>query len=218
VPRFFSIESVMTATRTNTLQRSSPPGGASKLQRLRVEALATGDHAYSRIYDMQGRLLLGEGVMLTNEMKQALKARGIVEVLAVIAPPARPNDGDADDLAAERVLNELDRQVTRAVQKRQRPRRRFRERLDVGLRDVEPAQKVRVWTRNLSERGLGFICRTAIHGQRVIVRLPTATLTAEIVRRRETLNGFWEYGVAFSERVDGRRRERGLPTACVLPS
>ncbi|NOX53672.1 MAG: PilZ domain-containing protein [Planctomycetes bacterium] len=121
------------------------------------------------------------------------------------------------DLAAQRVLDQLERWERRLngnyAQKRDHVRRRFRGKVVVfvpspshGITDLEHAEQVLVWTRNVSQGGICFIANRVIPGDQIVVRLRfagggVADYRGSIVRRRQVHESFWEYGVAFCERL-----------------
>ena len=62
------------------------------------------------------------------------------------------------------------------------------------------------WTRNVSAGGLSFVYPRQIQLERILVCLPPGAarqgwVHADVVRRRAVLEGFWEYGVIFRQRV-----------------
>ena len=69
-------------------------------------------------------------------------------------------------------------------------------------------QEVTVWTREISESGLSFVCPERISDQWVLIGLEmipgrVTWLRGDVVRRREVPSGgFWEHAVAFRRRVD----------------
>lgn len=198
---------------TTPLARSDrkPTQMKDKRQRLiqvPVKMLEVGVQSHGRIFDLRGRLLLSDGATLTEEMKASLAERGIGEVL--MTPVAKTGSDDEFDEAAtaKRVLDQLDRKSSGWGKSRRRPRRRFQSNFAIRMINVEPATTLRIWARNISEQGLGFIHRGEIKGNRFIVQFGKAALEAEIVRRRPVSEGFWEYGATFSARLDQRRSDR----------
>ena len=121
------------------------------------------------------------------------------------------------DLAAQRVLDQLERWERRLnghyAQKRDHVRRPFRGKVAVfvpspshGITDLEHAEQVLVWARNVSQGGICFIANRVLPGDQIIVRLrfaggSVADYRGRIVRRRQVHESFWEYGVEFCERL-----------------
>lgn len=113
---------------------------------------------------------------------------------------------------AHQVLDMLDRWDERLQghlnEKRGHQRQKFRAIVTIEartIRDVgqtEEVQPLEVIARNLSPSGLAFIHRQPIDAKRIKVCLNPATggdrlLKAEILRKRQVHNNFWEYGAAF---------------------
>ena len=70
----------------------------------------------------------------------------------------------------------------------------------------DPPQRVDVIGRNISSSGLSFIHTGPLPNTRIIVGLSADPLNAvwfqaDVVRAREVESGFWEFGVAFRQRM-----------------
>jgi hypothetical protein len=82
------------------------------------------------------------------------------------------------------------------------------------------AAPITVWARNISPGGIGFIYKGRIDVKRIVVCLDpesgeTAWFHAEVVRRRQVHNDFWEYGARFTGRAsrDEALAGKKAPTA-----
>lgn len=120
-------------------------------------------------------------------------------------------------LVAE-ILSTLDRWDSRLNgrqnQKREHPRSAFRSRILVTLPDLAAIDDVpydeshlRVWARNISPAGAGFLYRGKINASKVVICLdPDAdaqhNYNAKIVRTRKLQSDFFEYGAVFLGRVE----------------
>lgn len=169
------------------------------------ENLSEGEKIRSDIYTSEGQLLVAAGTLLTSEIRiKIAKRRGFEMVPAVAEKLASPETLESGNVAklAYQVLAELESNANNAADDaRQRLRRRLRAELKVSPLAVGQGHTVQVWTRNLSEQGIGFIARVEIVAERIIVKLPKVSVTAEIMRRRPVQKGFWEYGARFLDRL-----------------
>lgn len=169
------------------------------------ENLSEGEKIRCDIYTSEGQLLVAAGTLLTSEIRiKIAKRRGFEMVPAVAEKLASPETLEPGNVAklAYQVLAELESNATNAGEDaRQRLRRRLRAELKVSPLAVGQGHTVQVWTRNLSEQGIGFIARVEIVAERIIVKLPKVSVTAEIMRRRPVQKGFWEYGARFLDRL-----------------
>ena len=121
---------------------------------------------------------------------------------------------ERESARAARVLDMLDQWSERlrghCTQKREFPRRRFRARVAIYISESEgtageseQSQQFDVWSRNISQGGLGFIYEHIISAQRILVCLDADSggrmwYHGEIVRCRQVHDGFWEYGARFT--------------------
>ena len=119
--------------------------------------------------------------------------------------------------AALRVLDTLDRWDDRVSDcyraQRKHARSHYRAMISIVIppapemanSDLKPSVH-QVFARNLSQGGLSFIFHGKLFCNKIVIGLksgdPTNWLHAEIVRSREVQDGFWEYGVAFRNRID----------------
>lgn len=169
------------------------------------ENLSEGEKIRSDIYTSEGQLLVAAGTLLTSEIRiKIAKRRGFEMVPAVAEKLPSPETLESGNVAklAYQVLAELESNANNAADDaRQRLRRRLRAELKVSPLAVGQGHTVQVWTRNLSEQGIGFIARVEIVAERIIVKLPKVSVTAEIMRRRPVQKGFWEYGARFLDRL-----------------
>jgi hypothetical protein len=68
-------------------------------------------------------------------------------------------------------------------------------------------REITVWTREISESGMSFICPERIADEWALIRLEISPgnpvwFVADIIRRRELpSDDFWEHGIAFRGRV-----------------
>ena len=109
--------------------------------------------------------------------------------------------------ALTRVLDTLDKSEERLSDHFSPQRRHARNdvRLPVEVRiPVAGALPIVVeaWMRNVSPGGLSFITQSQIEGKSILVGLKMdgvheSWFNAEVMRAREVVDGFWEYGVAF---------------------
>ncbi len=122
-----------------------------------------------------------------------------------------------EELVAE-IFDMLDRWDARLNghqnQKREHPRVPFRSQILVQLPDLtefedvsEEDAQLRVWARNISPAGIGFLYRGPIHSRKVIVCLdPDGNAqhryVAKIVRSRKLQDDVREYGAVLVERVE----------------
>jgi hypothetical protein len=125
---------------------------------------------------------------------------------------------------AEKVLEILarwdDKMRGRQTQKRSKERCAYRARMLVFHHDIKPrpgrsadAGPISVFARNVSALGIGFIFKGQIPAKRVVLCLdPDAGaktwLLAEIVRRRQVHNDFWDYGAKFVGRATSEDAQR----------
>ena len=133
---------------------------------------------------------------------------------------------EIDDTGAGQALDVLDRLDARLephyASKRRHHRRPFRSAAMIRRPLTPPPgpQEMTVWTREISESGLSFVCPERIHDQWILIGLEPSPgrvvwLRADLVRRREVPSGrYWEHAVAFRRRVqdeigeeERRRRE-----------
>lgn len=121
-----------------------------------------------------------------------------------------------EELVAE-IFDMLDRWDARLNghqnQKREHSRVPFRSQIVVELPELadfenvsEEDAQLRVWARNISPAGVGFLYRGTIHSRKVIVCLdPNCNAqhryVAKIVRSRKLQDDFREYGAVLLERV-----------------
>ncbi len=119
--------------------------------------------------------------------------------------------------AANEVLDALDRWSQRIGnhfnQKRENGRKPYRELVTIYIPEseslvgeAEDQLAIRAWTRNLSQSGINFVYAEPIPVDNIVVCLnppgrKCIYLDAEIVRRRQVQNGYWEYGARFSGRA-----------------
>jgi hypothetical protein len=115
--------------------------------------------------------------------------------------------------SALRALDSLDRLESRLgshySDRRRHERRPFRSIATVRIAATEssPARDVTVWTREISESGMSFICPEQITDEWALIRLEISPghptwFVADIIRRRELPSEeFWEHGIAFRGRV-----------------
>lgn len=120
--------------------------------------------------------------------------------------------------AAEEVLNALERWSDRIgnhfTQKRGNPRKPYRDQITVYIPESrvtvgeEPDQLIiQPWARNISQAGMSFVFGDPIVQSHIVICLQPAGrkciyLDAEIVRRRQVQNGFWEFGARFRGRAN----------------
>lgn len=125
-------------------------------------------------------------------------------------------DAREERLAAE-VIEMLDRWSDRLDghhgQRREHSRRQFRARVAIYVPESNSmagecaeATTVRVWARNISQGGLGFVYRGQLHADQLIVCLDPDTagvhwVHAVVVRARQVHHDFWDYGVKFMGRA-----------------
>ncbi|MDQ3332617.1 MAG: hypothetical protein M3552_18540 [Planctomycetota bacterium] len=114
---------------------------------------------------------------------------------------------------AQRALDALDRLDSRLgshySDRRRHVRRTFRSIATVRLAATagSEARDVTVWTREISESGMSFICPDQITDEWALIRLEVSPgspvwFVADIIRRREVPSEeFWEHGIAFRGRV-----------------
>ena len=116
------------------------------------------------------------------------------------------------------ILDMLDRWDARLNghqnQKREHPRVPFRSQMVVELPELADFEHVsaedaqlRVWARNISPAGVGFLYRGPITSRKVIVCLDPDNVAehryvAKVVRSRKLQHNFWEYGAVFLKRVE----------------
>ncbi|VAX38676.1 hypothetical protein MNBD_PLANCTO02-3055 [hydrothermal vent metagenome] len=121
------------------------------------------------------------------------------------------------DTTATRVLDMLDNWSERMdghqTQKRSSVRKVFRCKMTIFIPEDEGAVGeaddttiIEVWTRNISKNGICFIYPEIIKFDSIIICLQVAGgqanyFHAQIVRRRQTHENFWEFGVLFKERA-----------------
>lgn len=118
----------------------------------------------------------------------------------------------AQSRIAQRILDTLDRVDDRLSEHYARQRKQQR----TGFRSVvallvpsdkpgEPPLRVDAIARNLSPSGLSFIHEGRLETKRIIVGLMadlnTVWFQADVVRAREVEAGFWEFGIAFRQRM-----------------
>jgi len=128
--------------------------------------------------------------------------------------------GQIDRVAirAQRVLESLDRWDERLnghqTERRERDRAHIRGTIaiafpesDFALAGRQESDYLRVWARNISQSGVGFIYNGIIHAEYIIARLNCGDeemhFQARIIRRRQLPEDFWEYGAELLERIDG---------------
>ncbi len=120
--------------------------------------------------------------------------------------------------AVDEVLESLERWSQRIgnhfTQKRETSRKPYREMITVYIpesRTVVGEERdqlvIQPWTRNISQAGISFVYADPIVPNNIIVCLQPAGrkciyLDAEIVRRRQVQNGFWEFGARFKGRAN----------------
>ena len=124
---------------------------------------------------------------------------------------------------AKRVLDSLDRLDERFQvhysRQRKNERRHYRTLITIMVPHDEsdgadlPCELggftfLKVFSRDLSPNGLSFIHPGEIKHDEIFVNLPNTETRckAQIVRAREVLDGFWEYGVEFRQKL-GRQSD-----------
>lgn len=120
--------------------------------------------------------------------------------------------------AVEEVLESLERWSQRIGnhfnQKRGATRKPYREMITVyvpesrvGVGEERDQLIIQPWTRNISQAGISFVYAEPIVPKNIVICLKPhgrkcIYLDAEIVRRRQVQNGFWEFGARFSGRAN----------------
>ncbi|MBI1310573.1 hypothetical protein GC176_04630 [bacterium] len=123
---------------------------------------------------------------------------------------------EADQVAE--IMKMLDRWDARfnghQNQKRENQRSLFRSQILVTLAELAELANVphdqthlRVWARNLSPSGVGFLHRGKIDSRKIVVCLDPDSgaqhsYSAIIIRSRKLQNDFYEYGAVFLHRIE----------------
>jgi hypothetical protein len=129
---------------------------------------------------------------------------------ATVASP--PNSAAAAQQARmvkvlTRVMDTLDRMDERLADhfSPQRKHSRNDVRLPVEVRipvaGMEP-QAIAAWMRNVSSGGMSFVSQARFEDKKILVGLKMDGVNeswfhGEVMRAREVVDGFWEYGIAF---------------------
>lgn len=119
----------------------------------------------------------------------------------------------SDTEALAEIMKMLDRWDDRMsghqTQRREYDRQKFRALITVRLPELadfehlpEEQSNLRVWARNLSRAGVGFLYRGRIESRKVVICLDpdggdAHCFLAKIVRSRKLPEGFREYGAVF---------------------
>lgn len=124
------------------------------------------------------------------------------------------SSGTTRDKQAMRVISMLqswsDRLRGHVTQKRAHVRKPFVTKLMLIIPESrqeagesQDRSMVEVWTRNISQGGICFICdgKLALNIKTVIVNIDNKYLESELVRNRQVHDGFWEYGAKFTTEV-----------------
>lgn len=127
-----------------------------------------------------------------------------------------PQQDEVVDPKAARVLEMLerwnDRLDGRADHDRQHARQLMKSRIRIVLvgsgkeEGTTDPESLWVWTRNISQSGICFIHDGLLDTDQIIICLQPKEekiyFRAQIVRRREVHEGFWEYGARLLSRAD----------------
>jgi len=183
-----------------------------------LEALETGADTYVIKTDFPKddfRDKLDKLVARTPHVQVAAPVQTVTQKSVMQLPTDSVNEHDR---TADRVLDTLDRWSDRLrghhSQKRGQRRKVKREKLTVYVpeNDQEAGEAednaiLETWQRNVSRSGASFIYHEPIKSDEVIVCLEKdkgdcTYYQSRIVRRRQTHEGFWEFGVKFLEEVN----------------
>jgi PilZ domain len=131
---------------------------------------------------------------------------------------SKRTEADQKSRAAQEILDALDRWSQRIgnhyTQKRANTRRPYRELITIYIPEYESAVgeaddqvAIQAWTRNISRSGVTFIHPEPIAVNNIVLCFnppgrKCIYLDAEIVRRRQVQNGFWEYGARYNGRAN----------------